>query len=282
MLVTLDPILKDAQTKGYAIGAFNMLNMETVEGAIRAAEELNSPIILQLAESHLPHAPLQYMAPILLAAAESARVPVCIHFDHATGYEIVSDAIAVGFSSVMFDGAELALEDNILLTREIVKMAHAFEASVEAELGRVGSGEDGNGGIKPGRLTDPRDAARFIAETGVDALAVSIGTQNGQYLNPPILNYDLLKEICKTVQIPLVIHGGTGTGAESFKKCIRLGIRKINIGTDIQLQTASKVRELLQKDDYKTSLLEIKTAIREGTYNCVKEHLLIFGSNGKA
>jgi fructose-bisphosphate aldolase class II len=280
-LVTLKPILEDAKKRGYAIGSFNMVSLETVRGAIKAAEELNSPIILQLAEVHTKVVPIEFMAPIMIEAAKKAKIPVCVHFDHGNSYESIVKAIKHGFSSVMFDGASNPFDENVRLTKEISKLAHSMGVTLEAELGQVRGADGGNGPVEI-TLTDVKEAIKFVKETEVDALAVSIGNLHGEYKEPPVLRFDRLKDISSAVDIPLVLHGGTGTGAEGFKKCIKNGIHKINIGTAILTSSVNGVRRAVEKSFKNVSYFSIIDSIIDGTYQAVKEHIHIFGSANKA
>jgi fructose-bisphosphate aldolase, class II len=280
-LVTLKSVLEDAKRRGYAVGSFNMLSLETVRGTIKAAEELNSPVILQLAEVHTPAAPLEYMAPIMLEAAKKSKVPVVVHFDHGTSYDSIVKAIKAGFSSIMFDGASNTFNENVRLTKEIVKFAHAMGVSAEAELGQVGGAEDGHGDVEAS-YTDINEAKVFVKETEVDALAVSIGNLHGEYKEPPKLQFDLLKAISKAVNIPLVLHGGSGTSVEDFRRCIKNGICKVNIATALQLSSAKHVKSLTDKSYKKSDYFSIMKAIMDGTYEAIGEHINIFGSQNKA
>lgn len=279
-LTTLQPLLKDAKAKSYAVGAFNVVNLETIRGVVQAAESLNSPVILQLAEVHIPFAPIEYMAPIMLQAAVRATVPVCVHFDHGTSFESIALAIKSGFTSVMFDGASLVLEENIKLTKEVVKLGKSFGVTIEAELGQVGGAEAGNQDIEA-HLTNIEDVKIFTSKTLVDALAVSIGNLHGQYLEEPQLQFETLAQLKKCTDTPLVLHGGSGITPADFKKCIQSGIHKINIGTALQLSSSKKIKvfcDMHQSPPYHS----IMNLAIEGTYETVREHLKTFMSNDKA
>lgn len=280
-LVNMKSILEDAKNKGYAVGSFNMLSLETVRGAIKAAEEMNSPIILQLAEVHTPAAPIEYMAPIMLEAAKRAKVPVCVHFDHGTSVESVKKALEYGFTSVMFDGANNPFDENVKLTKQVVEFAHSKNATAEAELGQVGGAEDGSHQVEAS-LTNVEEAIRFVKETGVDALAVSIGNLHGEYKEPPKLRFDRLSEIKNVISTPIVLHGGSGISEEDFKRTIINGICKINIGTAVQLSSSRHVKGAVEKSFRNASYFSIMGSIIDGTCEAVKEHIRIFGSAGRA
>lgn len=279
MIVSLKEMLQEADKGRYAVGAFNCLSLENVEGAIAAAEELRSPIIIQLAEVQFPCAPMNLMAPIYLEAARKASVPVVVHLDHGQSFETCAEAIRLGFGSVMFDGASLPFEENVRITREVTRMAKAMGVDVEAELGKVGDvGVDDD---KVDLFTDVEESARFIEQTGVDALAVAIGNQHGRYVATPKLNIDRLIELHERNRMPLVLHGGSGTSVEDFKACIHNGICKINVATAIQVGITERVQQYLRECD-KPDYITMKGVIREASKEVVKEHILLFESNNRA
>lgn len=279
MIVSLKEMLQEADKGRYAVGAFNCLSLENVEGAIAAAEELRSPIIIQLAEVQFPCAPMNLMAPIYLEAARKASVPVVVHLDHGQSFETCAEAIRLGFGSVMFDGASLPFEENVRITREVTRMAKAMGVDVEAELGKVGDvGVDDD---KVDLFTDVEESARFIEQTGVDALAVAIGNQHGRYIATPKLNIDRLIELHERNRMPLVLHGGSGTSVEDFKACIHNGICKINVATAIQVGITERVQQYLRECD-KPDYITMKGVIREASKEVVKEHILLFESNNRA
>ena len=279
MIVSLKEMLQEADKGHYAVGAFNCLSLENVEGAIQAAEELRSPIIIQLAEVQFPCAPMNLMAPLYIEAARKASVPVVVHLDHGQSFQTCTEAIKLGFGSVMFDGASLPFEENVRITREVTKMAKAMGVDVEAELGKVGDVgvDDDNVDV----FTDVEESARFIEQTGVDALAVAIGNQHGRYVATPKLNISRLIELHERNRMPLVLHGGSGTSEEDFKSCIHNGICKINVATAIQVGITERIQQYLQttpNPDYIT----MKKVIVEASKDVVKEHIILFESNNRA
>ena len=279
MIVSFKEMLQAADSGRYAVGAFNCLSLENVEGAIEAAEELRSPIIIQLAEVQFPCAPMNLMAPLYLEAARKASVPVVVHLDHGQSFETCAEAIRLGFGSVMFDGASLPFEENVRITAEVTRMAKAMGVDVEAELGKVGDvGVDDD---KVDVFTDVEESARFIELTGVDALAVAIGNQHGRYVATPKLNIDRLIELHERNRMPLVLHGGSGTSIEDFKACIHNGICKINVATAIQVGITERVEAYLRECD-KPDYITMKGVIREASKEVVKEHILLFESNNRA
>ena len=284
MLIPFREITRDALRRRYAVGAFNCLSVENVMGAVAAAEELHSPIILQLAEVQFPEAPMELMAPVFLRAARDAKVPVAVHLDHGRSIETCIRAVREGFTSVMFDGAELPFEENAEQTRLVVRLAHAAGVDVEAELGRVGDTGFGGAGTAAAAadvFTDVEESARFIARTGTDALAIAIGNLHGRYTATPRLNIARLREIHARNAVPLVLHGGSGTSEEDFKACIRNGICKINVATAIQIAAAEAVAEYLARGG-SPGYIGIKRRIIEASQRAVAEHIRLFESDGKA
>ena len=284
MLIPFREITRDALRRRYAVGAFNCLSVENVMGAVAAAEELHSPIILQLAEVQFPEAPMELMAPVFLRAARDAKVPVAVHLDHGRSIETCIRAVREGFTSVMFDGAELPFEENAEQTRLVVRLAHAAGVDVEAELGRVGDtgfGGEGTAAAAADVFTDVEESARFIARTGTDALAIAIGNLHGRYTATPRLNIARLREIHARNAVPLVLHGGSGTSEEDFKACIRNGICKINVATAIQIAAAEAGAEYLARGG-SPGYIGIKRRIIEASQRAVAEHIRLFESDGKA
>lgn len=274
-LVTMQELLCRAEQKKIAVGAFSVGNMEMVMGALKAAEELETPIVLQIAEVRLPNSPLALMGPMMLAAAENASVDIAVHLDHGLHTETVLQALDIGFTSVMFDGSQLPLADNIATVKNVVDLASDYGATVEAELGVVG-GNEGEGKAHGILCTDPADAVRFCDETGVDALAVAIGNAHGNYPRLPELRFDVLEEIHKAVKIPLVLHGGTGISAEMFQRCISLGVRKINIATASFDALATYAKAYCDNKQGKPNYFELSACEVEGVYQNVKKHIEIF------
>ena len=272
-LVTLKELLKKADKKDVAVGAFSVGNMEMVLGAIRAAEALDTPIILQIAEVRLPTSPLNIIGPMMVAAAENSSVDICVHFDHGLNYETVLQALELGFSSVMLDGSLLSYEDNIALTKRVVEAAKEYGASVEAELGVVG-GNEGNGKAHKIQCTDPTLADDFCKKTGIDALAVAIGNAHGNYPVAPELRLDVLNEIDKCCETPLVLHGGTGITPETFRECIRNGVRKINIATASFDAVAKAAKQNTSVD--KPNYFDLSQSMADAVYKNVKKHIKIF------
>lgn len=274
-LVAMQELLDDAEQKGRAVGAFSVGNMEMVMGAVRAAEELQTPIILQIAEVRLPNSPLHLMGPMMLSAAKEASVDIAVHLDHGLRPDTVHRALELGFTSVMFDGSQLPLDENIRTVKNVVQLASDYGATVEAELGVVG-GNEGEGKAHQVLCTDPADAVRFCDETGVDALAVAIGNAHGNYPRLPELRFDVLEAIHKAVSVPLVLHGGTGITPEMFRKCIQLGVRKINIATASFDALAKAAKAYCDTKDGAPNYFELSGCEAQGVYENVKRHIEIF------
>lgn len=278
MIVSFKEMLQDADKGRYAVGAFNCLSLENVEGAIAAAEELRSPIIIQLAEVQFPCSPMNLMAPLYLEAARKASVPVVVHLDHGQSFQTCAEAIRLGFGAVMFDGASLPFEENVRITSEVTRMAKAMGVDVEAELGKVGDvGVDDD---KADVFTDVEESARFIEQTGVDALAVAIGNQHGRYVATPKLNIERLVELHERNSLPLVLHGGSGTSVEDFKSCIHNGICKINVATAIQVGIMERVQAYLRETS-RPDYITMKSVMVEASKQVVKDHILLFESNNR-
>lgn len=279
-LVTLKQILQEADQSGYGVGSFNVVNMETIIGTIKAAEETRSPIIMQAAQVRLKHSPLHLLGPMMLEAAKRALVPVAVHLDHGTDLAVIKQALDLGFTSVMFDGSHLPLEKNIAETLKVVKLARNYGASVEAEIGRVGGSEDNSEDIEM-VTTQVCDAQQFYEGTGVDALAIAIGNVHGIYRSKPRLQFQRIREIDGVVAAPLVLHGGSGITVDDFRQCIQCGIKKINVQTATLTNIVEQVKQLLQLNkqvDYFT----YHHSIIDAAYVSVKHHIEAFQSNNHA
>lgn len=279
-LVNMGGLLTDARENGYAVGSFSISNMEMVMGILRAAEETKSPVILQIAEVRLKKSPLEFIGPLMVAAAENSEVPVAVHFDHGKTEEKIAQALDIGFTSVMFDGSHLPFEENVEVTQNICALAEEYEADTEAEIGCVGGSEDGSEDIAI-NCTSPDMAADFYRMTGVDALAVAIGNAHGNYKQEPKLRFDILSAIADKISAPLVLHGGTGISADDFRKCISHGIAKINIATATFDNVERTVREKYSQGLIK-GYYDLQDAEIEGAYLNAMKHIEIFGCSGKA
>lgn len=277
MLVTLNDILPKARAEHYAVGLFNTTDSDMLEAALSAAEELRSPIIIGTAEVLLPYGDLKLIAPGLIAAARRASVPVVVHFDHGLTFERTLEALKCGFSSVMFDASAKEHDANLAETAEIVRVAHAFGASVEGEIGHVGVAANCDND-KTDMYTTPEEAVEFIEKTGVDALAVAIGSAHGVYKTKPKLNVARLAEIAARVKQPLVLHGGSGLSDDDFRNTIREGIAKVNIFTDICLAGQAAMQEGLERE---LNYIKTRNLKVERMKAAVVKKIELFGSAGK-
>jgi len=278
MLVNLNDVLKQAQQEHYAVGLFNTTDSDMAEAVIAAAEEMRAPVIIGTAEVLLPYGELKLIAPMLRALAERATVPVVLHYDHGLTFARCMEALQLGFSSIMFDGSAGDPAQNMADTARIVEIAHAFGASVEGEIGHVGQAANDDGAVSD-RYTTPEEAVAFMKETGVDALAVAIGTAHGVYKTKPCLDIARLKQLRAALDTPLVLHGGSGLSDDDFRNVIAAGIAKVNIFTDLCLAgNRAMERSLAEGLDY----LEIRNAKVREIREAVQRKITLFGSAGKA
>ena len=250
-LVNSKELLLDAQKNHYAVGAFNVENMEMMQAVIAAAEAENAPVILQTTPSTLRYADTSLYSAMAKAVAEKASVPVAIHLDHGSSFDLCEKAAKDGYTSLMIDGSKLSLDENIALTKKVVDIAKAYDAcpTVEAELGKLGGKED-DVEVKEDEdtCTDPAEAIRFVEETGIDSLAVAIGTAHGFYKGTPKLEFERLAEIRNSVAVPLVLHGSSGIPDEDVKKAISLGICKVNFATELRVAYSEAVKKHIADD----------------------------------
>lgn len=287
MLVTLNEVLRPAQKQGYAVGLFNTVNLEMARGVLAAAETLRSPVIIGTAEVLLPFAPLEELADLLVPMAKRAAVPVVVHFDHGLTFEKCMEALKLGFSSVMYDCSTDSYEENVRKVAELSRIAHALGASIEAELGHVGGGEDSAEEAGDSAMEDlskfytkPGEAMDFVSRTGIDALAIAAGTAHGAYRFPPRLDLERIRAIAELTGLPLVLHGGSGLSEADFKAAISRGICKINIFTDINAVQAEAARTALGSGKkYATDLMPAMVeAVRAET----SKKMRMFGSENRA
>ena len=283
-LIDLKNLLNHAKENSYAVGAFNITNLDFIDCLISAAVEEKSPIILQISEAHFKYLNLEEIVPAIINASKKVNVPICVHLDHGESLKTIIKAIRSGFTSVMFDGSKYSLDENIKITKEVVKIANSVKVSVEGEIGYIGGeviGEQAPVPHAPKRelFTKVEEAVRFYEETGVDALAIAIGNTHGLYKGTPDLDFERLSEISNAVPIPLVLHGGSGISDEDFKKAISLGISKINFYTGMSVAAVKKVREYLSENPGVVSYPDVVREAMEEVKETVKERLIVFGSS---
>ena len=245
--VTSAEMLQDAQKRGYAVGAFNCENMEMVKAIIAAAENLRAPVMLQTTPSTIRYGTLDTFAAIVKAEAKRAGVPVCLHLDHGSSFDLAVQAMQAGYSSVMIDGSKLPFEENIAETKRVADVARAAGIPVEAELGKVGGKED-DLVAEADTNTDPQEAKEFVERTGITSLAVAIGTAHGFYVGTPVLDKERLSEIRRVVDIPLVLHGASGLLDEDVRDCVSRGICKVNFATELRKAFTDACRKVAQED----------------------------------
>lgn len=294
MLVTMKEMLADAKAKKYAIPAFDVSNYEMIKAVIDVCEEERSPALFMLLKPDMQNKGIKFLTAMLREAAENYTVPVCIHLDHATDIEDIKEAIDNGFTSVMYDGSVLSFEENAAKTKEVVDLAHAKGVSVEAELGHVcdaiaGTGEDallGNNDAKEENpedtLTDPEEVKKFVEITGVDALAVAVGTAHGVYRSTPTLRIDRLTEIDEIAGIPLVLHGGSGTPDDQVKEAIKHGITKINVYSDLLHGLNTGLKDKLNNiQNMSMWPIYVYEDAQERMREVIRQKIRTFGSNGR-
>ncbi|MHB9093536.1 MAG: class II fructose-1,6-bisphosphate aldolase [Eubacteriales bacterium] len=282
-LVPISDLLKKAEAGGYAVGAFNCNNMEIVQAIIAAAEAEKSPVIMQASQGAIKYAGIEYITAMAKIAAENASVPVALHLDHGTSFEQVMMCIRSGFSSVMIDGSKLPFDDNVELTKRVIAVARAVGVSVEAELGKIGGTEDDiHVDEKDAFFTKPEEAKEFVERTGVDALAVAIGTAHGQYKGIPELDFPRLEKIRSMIRVPIVLHGSSGVPDDAIEKAIKIGVRKVNIDTNIREAFVQACRDVLNKDSKEIDPRKVLGPAREAATEIIREKIRLFGSSGKA
>jgi len=284
-LINLKDLLGHARQNKYAVGAFNITNLDFIEHILDAAVSENSPIILQVAEVHFRYLNLEEIAPALVSAARKVNIPVCIHLDHGKSLKTMVRAIRAGFTSVMYDGSEHPLEENIEQTKEVVKIAHSVGVSVEGEIGNVGGeavGIQAATASSPEEefFSDPQEAEKFARESGLDALAVAIGNVHGLYKGEPLLDFDRLQIISDALNIPLVLHGGSGISDKDFKKAITLGICKINFFTGLSQAAVKKVHSFIKEHPKSISYADLAKVAMKESEKTVRDRLRVFGSAG--
>ncbi|UCG45302.1 MAG: ketose-bisphosphate aldolase [Candidatus Bathyarchaeota archaeon] len=305
MLVTNDQLLSTATNQGYAVGAFNIHNLETLSAIVAASTKEHSPVIVAVTPSTIDYAGLQYLANIVKIAADSVQTPMALHLDHGKDLTMISRCIDAGFTSVMIDGSHLEPEKNIALTKQAVNLAHSRGVSVEGEIGRLAGVEEATVEEKEAILTEPEAAGEFVSRTGVDALAVALGTSHGAYKfkGKPRLDFERLKAIRREVKVHLVLHGASGVpswvvekavtyGAElseaqgipdeHVKKAISLGVVKVNIDTDLRLAFVGAVREILASSPSELDPRKVLGAAKEAMEHVIQGKMQLFGSSGKA
>ncbi|MDD3360300.1 MAG: class II fructose-bisphosphate aldolase [Hespellia sp.] len=280
-LQTSKKMLLDAQAGGYAVGAFNVENMEMVKAVIKAAEELKAPVMLQTTPSTIKYGTVETFAAIVAAEAGKATVPVCLHLDHGSSYELAKQCLESGYTSVMIDGSKEELEGNIAVSKMVVDEAKKYDIPVEAELGKVGGKED-DLEVEVDTNTDPQEAVEFVEKTGIDSLAVAIGTAHGFYVGTPVLDKNRLDEIKKLVSIPLVLHGASGIADEEVSDCVSRGICKVNFATELRVAYTDAIKKLIVEKPETFDPKAFGKVGMEAVTELVKNRMKVCGCDGKA
>lgn len=284
MLVNMNEVLRPAKANKYAVGLFNAVNLELARGIIAAAESTRSPVIMGTAEVLLPYGPLEEVSYYLIPMAKKASVPVVVHLDHGLTYDTCIKALELGFSSVMYDCSTDSYEENVRKVKEMADIAHSYGATIEGELGHVGDNEGSAEGSShladPSKFfTDPKLAKDFVEKTGVDALAIAVGNAHGAYKLPPKLDFERIRTIARTVDVPLVLHGGSGLTDNDFKQAIQEGISKVNIFTDINV--AAVEAEFQKFSSMDKGLIDLIPAAVEAVKQESMKKMKLFGSDGQ-
>jgi len=282
-LVSMNEFLPKAKAGKFAVGQFNMNNLEFAQATVEAAIEEKSPFIYGVSEGALRYMGIEFTVAMAEAAARKSGLPIALHLDHGSSFEVAMKCIRAGFSSVMFDGSHYTLEENIRLTKEVVKAAHAMGVSVEGELGTIGGVEDDvNVDEADAALAKPEEAIRFYEETGVDCLAIAVGTAHGMYSAEPNIRHDIIEEVSKAIPVPLVLHGGSGVPDEMIRKAIQAGVSKINVNTENQVACTKAIRDVLAADSKVIDPRKYLTPARKAMMEVIREKMRLFGSNNQA
>ncbi|KEZ89600.1 class II fructose-bisphosphate aldolase [Lacrimispora celerecrescens] len=280
-LVTSKQMLLDAQKGGYAVGAFNVENMEMVKAVIAAAKELQAPVMLQTTPSTVKYGSLKTYQALVAAEAEKAGIPVCLHLDHGSSFELAVRAIQAGYTSVMIDGSHEDFEQNIALTKKVTEVAKACGVTVEAELGKVGGKED-DLEAEGDTNTDPAEAREFVERTGVDSLAIAIGTAHGFYADTPVLDKERVSEVKSLVSIPLVLHGASGLRDEDIRECVQRGMCKVNFATELRVAYTEAGKKLIAENPDMFDPKKMGGVGMEAVKELVKNRILVCGCDHKA
>ena len=280
-LVTSEKMLLDAQKGGYAVGAFNVENMEMVKAVIAAAEELQAPVMLQTTPSTVKYGTMENSFAMVAAEAKKATVPVCLHLDHGSSFELAAKAIQVGYTSVMIDGSHEDFEHNVEVSKRVADVGKACGIPVEAELGKVGGKED-DLEADADTNTDPQEAKEFVERTGVTSLAVAIGTAHGFYAGTPVLDKERVSEIKKLVSVPLVLHGASGLSDEDVRECVQRGMCKVNFATELRVAYTDAGKKLLKEKPETFDPKKLGVVGMEAVKELVKSRMKVCGCDGKA
>jgi fructose-bisphosphate aldolase class II len=282
-LVSMNAFLPKAKANRFAVGQFNMNNLEFAQAIVEAAMEEKSPIIFGVSEGALKYMGIEFTVAIAEAAAKKSGLPIALHLDHGSTFEVAMQCIRAGFSSVMFDGSHHSFEENVRLTKEVVKAARAMGVSVEGELGTIGGVEDDiSVEEEHANLAKPEEAIRFYEQTGVDCVAIAVGTAHGMYKGEPQIHYDIIEQVAKAIPVPVVLHGGSGVPDESIRKAIAAGVGKINVNTENQVACTDAIREVLAKDGKVYDPRKYLGPAKKAMIEVVRTKIRLFGSSNQA
>lgn len=282
-LVSMNEFLPKAKEKKFAVGQFNMNNLEFAQAIVEAAMEEKSPFIYGVSEGALKYMGMEFTVAMAEAAAKKSGLPIALHLDHGSSFEVAMACIRAGFSSVMFDGSHYTLEENIRLTKEVVKAAHAMGVSVEGELGTIGGVEDDiSVDEADASLAKPEEAIRFYEETGVDCMAIAVGTAHGMYKGEVKIRYDIIEQVAGKIPVPVVLHGGSGVPDESIRKSIAAGVGKINVNTENQVACTDTIRDVLAKDSKVYDPRKYMGPAKKAMVEVVRSKIRLFGSSNQA
>jgi tagatose bisphosphate family class II aldolase len=272
-----------ARKKGVAIAAFNVHNLETVQAVVEAAAAERAPVMIQTTPGTLKHAGIPYIGAIVKAAADLYRIPIALHVDHCGSFQTIVQCIQYGYTSVMIDSSKLAYADNIAMVKKVVEVAKSAGVAVEAELGRIGGTEDQlTVDEREATFTVPEEARDFAQKTGIDTLAIAIGTAHGEYKGEPKLDFERLTAIHSLVSLPLVLHGASGVPDESVREAIRSGICKINIATELKIPMAKAIQECFANNPKENDPRNYMGAAKEAVKKVVREKIRLCNASGLA
>ena len=282
-LVSMNEFLPKAKANKFAVGQFNMNNLEFAQAIVEAAIAEKSPFIFGVSEGALKYMGIEFTVAIAEAAAKKSGLPIALHLDHGSSFEVAMKCIRAGFSSVMFDGSHYSLEENIAITKEVVKAAHAMGVSVEGELGTIGGVEDDiSVDEENASMAKPEEAIRFYEETGVDCLAIAVGTAHGMYKGEPKIHYDIIQKVADAIPVPVVLHGGSGVPDEAIRLSIQAGVGKINVNTENQVAMTNTIREVLASSSSIYDPRKYLVPARAAMQAVVQEKIRLFGSSNQA
>lgn len=282
-LVSMSEILPKAKAGKYAVGQFNMNNLEFAKAITEAAMAEKSPFIFGVSEGAIKYMGIEYTVAIAKAAAKESGLPIALHLDHGSTFEVAMKCIHAGFSSVMFDGSHYPYEENVRLTKEVVKAAHAMGVSVEGELGTIGGVEDDiSVDEADAALAKPEEAIRYYEETGVDCVAIAVGTAHGMYKGEVNIRFDIIEEVAKAIPVPIVLHGGSGVPDEAIRQAIAAGVGKINVNTENQVACTEAIRDVLSKDSKVYDPRKYLTPAKNAMVEVVRSKIQLFGSSNQA